>query len=52
MVRQARLAAYRAESDPLKNEAEYEALKSDTEPDYSAWLAKVEEIKERHPMPT
>ncbi|MCY1305754.1 hypothetical protein D9M70_555780 [compost metagenome] len=51
MVRQTRLAAYRLESDPLKNEAEYEALKSGSEPDYSAWLAKVEEIKAQHPFP-
>ncbi|MCY1444135.1 hypothetical protein D9M71_605880 [compost metagenome] len=51
MVRLTRLAAYRLESDPLKNEAEYEALKAGSEPDYSAWLAKVEEIKARYPLP-
>ncbi|MDT4869650.1 hypothetical protein FQZ97_1046910 [compost metagenome] len=51
MVRLARLAAYRLESDPLKIEAEYEAIKAGTEPDYSAWLAKVDEIKAQHPLP-
>ncbi|MCY1293694.1 hypothetical protein D9M70_429620 [compost metagenome] len=49
-VRQNRLAAYRLESDPLKTEAEYQALKAGTEPDYSAWIAKVEEIKARYPL--
>ena len=50
-VQAKRQAAYVAESDPLKNEAEYNAIISGTEPDYSAWLAKVAEIKERFPLP-
>ncbi|HEJ1886681.1 TPA: hypothetical protein SLV55_002402, partial [Pseudomonas aeruginosa] len=39
------------ESDPLKTEAEFDAIKAGTEPDYSAWVAKVEEIKARYPLP-
>lgn len=46
-----RQSAYRMESDPLKNEADYDALEAGTEPDYTAWRAKVKEIKERHPLP-
>ncbi len=45
-----RSRAYRLESDPLKLEAEYDALIAGTEPDYSAWLAKVAEIKVRYPL--
>ncbi|UCR75643.1 hypothetical protein PAER4900a_00081 [Pseudomonas phage YMC17/07/R4900a] len=47
----ARANAYRLESDPLKTEAEFDAIKAGTEPDYSAWIAKVEEIKARYPLP-
>ncbi|HEH6454701.1 TPA: hypothetical protein ACQT1A_004779 [Pseudomonas aeruginosa] len=47
----ARADAYRLESDPLKTEAEFDAIKAGTEPDYSAWIAKVEEIKARYPLP-
>ncbi len=47
----ARANAYRLESDPLKTEAEFDAIKAGTEPDYSAWVAKVEEIKARFPLP-
>ncbi|MDG3618815.1 hypothetical protein L5B92_32070, partial [Pseudomonas aeruginosa] len=39
------------ESDPLKTEAEFDAIKAGTEPDYRAWVAKVEEIKARYPLP-
>lgn len=46
-----RQAAYARESDPLKNEADYDALVSSAAPDYAAWLAKVAEIKERYPLP-
>ncbi|CAZ66195.1 hypothetical protein [Pseudomonas phage LUZ7] len=46
-----RAEAYRTESDPLKTEAEFDAIKAGVEPDYTAWLAKVEEIKERYPLP-
>lgn len=47
----ARADAYRLESDPLKTEAEFDAIKAGVEPDYSAWIAKVEEIKARYPLP-
>lgn len=46
-----RQAAYRMESDPLKIEAEHDAIVAGTAPDYSAWLAKVGEIKSRYPLP-
>lgn len=46
-----RLAAYRAESDPLKIEADYDAFVNEQVANYSAWIAKVEEIKERYPIP-
>lgn len=47
----ARANAYRLESDPLKTEAEFDAIKAGVEPDYSAWIAKVEDIKARYPLP-
>lgn len=47
-----RLQAYRVESDPLKLEADYDSLQYGVPPDYSAWMAKVAEIKERFPLPT
>ena len=47
----ARRAAYASESDPLKIEAEYDALIAGTEPDYTAWRGKVEEIKARIALP-
>ncbi len=47
----ARILAYEKESDPLKAEAEFDAIKAGVEPDYSAWVAKVEEIKARYPLP-
>ncbi|EMN5287285.1 hypothetical protein Q030_03604 [Pseudomonas aeruginosa BWHPSA017] len=47
----ARANAYRLESDPLKTEADFDAIKAGVEPDYSAWVAKVEEIKARYPLP-
>jgi len=46
-----RRAAYAVESDPLKNEAEFDAMINDAEPDYAAWLAAVAAIKERYPLP-
>lgn len=46
-----RLEAYRVESDSLKLEAEHDALMAGIAPDYTAWLAKVEEIKLRYPKP-
>ena len=47
----ARANAYRLESDPLKTEAEFDAIKAGVEPNYSAWVAKVEVIKARFPLP-
>lgn len=49
-IKAKRLSAYKVESDPLKNEAEYDAIVNGTEPDYTAWLAKVAEIKLRYPF--
>ncbi|WP_039807753.1 hypothetical protein [Azotobacter chroococcum] len=46
-----RSRAYRLESDPLRLEAEYDAVIAGTDPDYTAWLAKVAEIKVRYPLP-
>lgn len=46
-----RRAACAVESDPLKNEVEYDAMINDTEPDCAAWLAAVAAIKERYPLP-
>lgn len=46
-----RLAAYRAESDQLKIEADYDAAIAGKAPDYSVWIAKVKEIKSRYPIP-
>lgn len=46
-----RRAAYLAESDPLRLEADYDALSRGLEPDYSAWLASVAAIKARFPLP-
>ncbi|NVZ91305.1 hypothetical protein HX813_24025 [Pseudomonas yamanorum] len=46
-----RRAAYLAESDPLKLEADYDALSQGLEPDYTAWLASVAAIKARYPLP-
>jgi len=46
-VQSLRRAAYVAESDPLRAEADYDALINGTEPDYTAWMAAVEAIKAR-----
>lgn len=43
--------AYLKESDPLKIEAEYDAMKNGTQPDYTKWMEKVDEIKARYPFP-
>lgn len=50
-IQTTRRAVYRLESDPLKIEAEYDAEIDGTEPDYTAWLTKVAEIKGRYPLP-
>lgn len=46
-----RQAAYRAESDPLKVEADFDAYEYGVDPDYTDWASKVREIKERYPLP-
>lgn len=46
-----RSQAYLKESDPLKIEAEYDAMKNGTQPDYTKWMEKVAEIKARYPFP-
>lgn len=51
-VQALRLAAYRAESDQLKIAAEFDALQSGVQADYSQWIAAVEAIKQRYPLPT
>lgn len=51
-VQELRLAAYRAESDQLKLKADFDALQAGTQPDYSPWIAAVEAIKQRYPLPT
>lgn len=50
-VQELRRAAYAAESDPLRNEADYDALVAGTEPDYTAWMSAVAAIKDRYPLP-
>lgn len=51
MVLSNRRAAYLAESDPLRLEADYDALSQGREPDYTKWLASVASIKARFPLP-
>lgn len=46
-----RLGAYKRESDFLKTEAEFDAIKNKKTPDYTKWINKVEEIKTRFPKP-
>ncbi|AYW66307.1 hypothetical protein [Pseudomonas aeruginosa] len=50
-VHELRRQAYRLEADPLRMEAEYDAFAAGTEPDLSAWVAAVQAIKERYPLP-
>ena len=50
-IRAQRRQAYRAESDPLRLEAEYDAIATGAEPDLSAWVEAVKAIKERYPLP-
>lgn len=46
-----RRSAYLAESDPLRLEADYDALSQGLTPDYTTWLASVAAIKARYPLP-
>ncbi|MCO2644543.1 hypothetical protein FA308_08895 [Pseudomonas aeruginosa] len=50
-VQELRRQAYRTESDPLRLEAEYDAIAAGTEPDLAAWVAAVQAIKARYPLP-
>ncbi|HGE2082864.1 TPA: hypothetical protein ACUUA8_000326 [Pseudomonas aeruginosa] len=50
-IRALRRQAYRTESDPLRLEAEFDAIAAGTEPDLAAWVAAVQAIKERYPLP-
>ncbi len=50
-IRAQRRQAYRAESDPLRLEAEFDAIAAGTEPDLAAWVAAVQAIKARYPLP-
>ncbi|WP_241236463.1 hypothetical protein, partial [Pseudomonas aeruginosa] len=51
-VQELRRQAYRTESDPLRLEAEYDAIATGTEPDLEAWVAAVRSIKARYPLPS
>ncbi|MBJ2182847.1 hypothetical protein JC795_32255 [Pseudomonas veronii] len=51
IVLASRRAAYLVESDPLRLEADYDALSQGLAPDYTAWLASVAAIKARYPLP-
>ncbi|ELM3824112.1 hypothetical protein [Pseudomonas aeruginosa] len=50
-VQELRRRAYRTESDPLRLEAEFDAITAGTKPDLAAWVAAVQAIKERYPLP-
>ncbi|HHJ1534219.1 hypothetical protein ACG745_19000 [Pseudomonas aeruginosa] len=50
-VKELRRQAYRTESDPLRLEAEFDAIAAGTEPDLAAWVAAVQAIKARYPLP-
>ncbi|EOL9099402.1 hypothetical protein ACM926_001109 [Pseudomonas aeruginosa] len=51
-IRAQRRQAYRTESDPLRLEAEFDAIAAGTEPDLAAWVAAVQAIKARYPLPS
>jgi hypothetical protein len=44
-IRQQRASRYKTESDPMKIEAEYDAMVADAEPDYKKWVEVVQQIK-------
>lgn len=46
-----RQQAYFSEADPLKAEAEYDAIINKKEPNYSKWIAKQKEIRNKFPKP-
>lgn len=47
----ARRAAYQKEADPLRLEAEYDALITESAPDFTKWIEAVQSIKDRFPLP-
>ena len=49
-IRAQRRQAYRDEADPLRLEAEFDAIAAGTEPDLAAWVAAVQAIKARYPL--
>ena len=51
-IRAQRRQAYRTESDPLRLEAEFDAIAAGSEPDLAAWVAAVQAIKARYPLPS
>ncbi|MEW3666176.1 hypothetical protein QOZ79_26655 [Pseudomonas aeruginosa] len=51
-VQELRRRAYRTESDPLRLEAEFDAIAAGTKPDLTAWVAAVQAIKARYPLPS
>ncbi|EMB5660425.1 TPA: hypothetical protein NIH70_004754 [Pseudomonas aeruginosa] len=50
-IRAQRRQAYRDEADPLRLEAEFDAIAAGTEPDLAAWVEAVQAIKARYPLP-
>jgi hypothetical protein len=50
-IKALRLIAYREQSDNLKLDAEFTAISTGKTADYTAWLAKVAEIKALYPLP-
>ncbi|EIU5510235.1 hypothetical protein L4H20_17125 [Pseudomonas aeruginosa] len=50
-IRAQRRQAYRDEADLLRLEAEFDAIAAGTEPDLAAWVAAVQAIKARYPLP-
>ena len=51
-VKALRRQAYRPESAPLRLEAEFAAIAAGSEPDLAAWVAAVQAIKARYPLPS
>ena len=44
-IRQQRASRYKTESDPIKIEAEYDAMVAKSDPDYKKWIEAVQKIK-------
>lgn len=50
-ILKARKSAYASESDPIRLEADYDAMSQGFTPDYTKWFASVSAIKARFPLP-